>query len=531
MSNNLAKSALWVTFSEILFNLSGFVIHSVLGRFLGPADYGRYGIVITLTTMIIILIGNGIPTAMAKYISEYFETDAGMVRIIKKQAIKLQIIIIGGITLLFYFSIPLIAKLLGDPTLIPLFRISTLIIPAFAAASFYFSYYTGLHRFNLQGTLKALRSVFKIAFILGLAYFWRLEGSIVGYIVGPACVFLVAYLIDKFYIGPQLKKQEQQCHPEFISEPVLNLIQESNQKMLKQVQHDKAYFDWRKLTTYAWQVIVFFLAYELLISIDLYMVKGILRNDALTGIYNGALTVGRIPYYIFYAMTIFLLPMISKSTSQNNHGETKKILGQSLRILLLLLVPMIVLMSIYAEPILLDFYGKKYLAGAFPMSILEYGVGFLTIFYVMSFALNGAGKTKIVMWISIFGFMINAFLNYILIKKYSITGSAIATTIASFIIMAWILYYLWKEFGVLIKIKTLVKTIFAAGLMYSASLLFSKGEIVFIAWSVILFAFYLFILYLLKEIKKEDIEIIKTLILRKKKEEVEQELSGNEPGA
>jgi O-antigen/teichoic acid export membrane protein len=41
MSSNLAKSALWVTISEILFNLSGFVIHSVLGRFLGPADYGR----------------------------------------------------------------------------------------------------------------------------------------------------------------------------------------------------------------------------------------------------------------------------------------------------------------------------------------------------------------------------------------------------------------------------------------------------------------------------------------------------------
>jgi len=198
--------------------------------------------------------------------------------------------------------------------------------------------------------------------------------------------------------------------------------------------------------------------------------------------------------------------------------------------LLLLLVPMIVLMSIYAEPILLDFYGKKYLAGALPMSILEYGVGFLTIFYVMSFALNGAGKTKIVMWISIFGFFINAILNYVLIKKYSITGSAIATTIASFVIMIWILYYLWKEFEVLIKIKTLVKTLFAAALMYLASFLFSKGEIAFLGWSIILFAFYLFVLYILREIKKEDLEIIKSLIFRKKKEEVEQELSGNSSG-
>jgi len=140
--SSIAKSALWVTVSEIIFNLSGFIIHSILGRILGPADYGRYGLVVTLTTMVIILIGNGIPTAMAKYISEYFDTDARMVRAIKKQALILQVGIIGVITFLFYICAPLISKILGDPTLTPLFRLSTLIIPAFATASFYFSYYT-----------------------------------------------------------------------------------------------------------------------------------------------------------------------------------------------------------------------------------------------------------------------------------------------------------------------------------------------------------------------------------------------------
>lgn len=509
MSNGIAKSALWITLSEIIFNLSGFVIHSVLGRFLGPADYGRYGIIITLTTMVIILIGNGIPTAMSKYISEYFETNLGMVKKIKSQAIILQSILIGSITILFFLSIPLICRALGDPTLIPLFRISTLIIPAFAAASFYFSYYTGLHKFNLQAILKTLRSVFRIAFVIGLAYFWKVEGSIVGYIIAPGGVFLAAFLIDKFYISPQLKKKSE--------------VQIANDKDI--------YFDWKKLTNYAWQIIIFFLAYELLISIDLYLVKGILRDDNLTGIYNAALTVGRIPYYIFYAMTVFLLPMISKSTSQNNHKETSKILGQSIRIMLLVLVPMVILMSVFAKPILVDFYGARYSAGAFPMSILEYGVGFLTIFYVLSFAMNGAGKTKLVMSISIVGFVINAILNYILIKKYSITGSAIATTITSFIIMVWMLYYLWKDFGVLIKLKTLLKTLFAAALMYIASLFFPKGEISFIFWSIILFALYLFILYLVKEIKREDLAILREIITRKKKENVQEELSGNEPSA
>lgn len=489
--STLAKSALWVTFSEILFNLSGFIIHSLLGRFLGPADYGRYGIVITLTTMVIILIGNGIPTAMSKYISEYFENNLRMVKKIKKQAVLLQLIIVGGITILFFVSVPLICWALNDPTLIPLFRISTLIIPAFAAASFYFSYYTGLHQFNIQATLKTLRSIFRIVFVVALAYFWKVEGSIVGYIIAPGLVFLVAFMIDKFYIEPQLDKK---------------IVNEKDSPIE---------FPWKKLVNYAWQIVIFFLAYELLISIDLYLVKALLNDDHLTGIYNAALTVGRIPYYIFYAMTVFLLPMVSKSTSENNHEKTAKILGNSLRIMLVLLVPMIILMSVFARPILLDFYGAKYIEGAYAMSILEYGVGFLTIFYVMSFALNGAGKTKIVMLISIFGFFVNTLLNYLLIKKYGITGSAIATTVTSFIIMLWMLYYLWKYFGVLIKIKSLLKIVIAGSLMYASSLLFSKGEIAFLFWSIILFAFYLVVLVALGEIKKEDWQFIKKSFTKK----------------
>ena len=138
--SNIAKSALWVTISEIVFNLSGFVIHSIVGRMLGPADYGRYGLIITLTTMVIILIGNGIPTAMAKYISEIYDSNPMMVKIIKRQSMILQTIIIGVITIIFFFLAPVLARILNDPTLTPLFRISTWIIPTFAMASFYFSW-------------------------------------------------------------------------------------------------------------------------------------------------------------------------------------------------------------------------------------------------------------------------------------------------------------------------------------------------------------------------------------------------------
>ena len=509
--STLARSALWVTISEIIFNLSGFVIHSILGRVLGPSDYGRYGIIITLTTMIIILIGNGIPTAMAKYISEIFETNPRMVLKIKRQATILQTLIISAITIIFYFSADLISKILGDPTLAPLFRLSTLIIPVFAAASFYFSYYTGLHKFNTQATLKTLRSIFRIGFVVGLALIFGLKGSIAGYIIAPFLVFLVAYGIDRFKINRELKSSPQS--------PLIPLLKKGEE-----------YFPWKKLVNYAWQVVVFFLAYELLISIDLYLVKGILKNDATTGIYNAALTVGRIPYYIFYAMTIFLLPMVSRASSGNNFKNAKNIIGNALRIMLIFLAPMVILMSFYSKEILQLLYGEKYISGAVPMSVLVYGVGFLTIFYVLSFAMNGAGKTATAMIISAIGVIANAVLNYFLIIKMGILGSAYATSITSFIIMLFMLYFIKRDFGAGIRMVEFFKVIIAGVISYLVLLRLPAGKYNFIAFSFLVFAIYLFTLYLIKGLAKKDIEYFKSLMRNRKKEEVEEELSGNEPG-
>lgn len=506
---SIARSTFWLIISEIIFNLSGYIIHSFVGRILGPSDYGRYGLVVTLTTMVIILIGNGIPTAMAKYISEVFETNPAMVLLIKRKAIIAQSILIGLITIAFYFSSPLLANLLNDPSLTKLFRISTLIIPSFAAASFYFSFYTGLHKFNTQSILKTLRSVLKVVAIVGLAYAFSVPGSILGYALAAFSVFLIGFSLDQLFYTRSLKKAAK----------TQNLAPGSD-------------FAYSKLLNYAWQIILFFLAYELLISIDLYLVKGILHDDFQTGIYNAALTVGRIPYYIFYALTIMLLPVVSKSTAENDKEKTNAIISHSMRLMVILLVPAVILLAQFAEPVIRIFYSQKYVAAALPMSILAYGVGFLTIFYVMSFVLNGAGKTKVPMLISIFGVILNTVLNYFFIKQYGLVGSAIATSITSFIIMIIMLVAIHKDFGTLLKLKSLGKIACAAIITYAGSRIAPAGNISFIASSVVLMLGYLGILYVLKEVTADDLQYLLDIVgKKKKKKEIQEELAGNEPNA
>lgn len=486
MSKFLVKSFFWVTISEVIYNLSAYVIHSGMGRILGPAEYGRYGIVVTLTTMIVVLIGQGVPTAMAKYLGEIYDTKPGLVPIIKKQTVKIQFILIGAVTIIFFFLAPLISLILHDKSLTPLFQISTLVIPAFALASFYFYYYTGLHEFKTQAWLKTSRAFFRILFILGLALLlkskgYALQGALVGYVLAPLSIFFEANLLDKF----------------------------------KKVKAE-GFFDWRKLLHYAWPMTLFLIAYEFLITIDLYLVKGILRDDTLTGLYNGAITVGRIPYFLFYALTIILLPAVSKSTSSNNHAETKKLIGQSLRLMVMFLLPIAILMAVYSQPILQIFYGKKFLGAAGPMSILMSGVTFLTIFYVMAFALNGAGKVKAPMFISFAGLAMNIVLSYFFIHQYGLTGAAVATSITSFVAMVLVLAYSYNFFGYLFKFSSFVKILLASAIMYFVSTFFPSGHYTFILWSAILFAVYIFLLYIFREFGASDLEIVKQLLQKKK---------------
>lgn len=481
----LAKSFLFVLTSEIIYNLSSYVVHSGIGRILGPADYGRYGVVITLTTTIIILIGNGIPTAMSKYLSEIFETKSNLIPVIKRKAALIQVILMGIVTLIFFLLAPVFAYLLNDATLTPLFQISSFVIPTFALASFYFYYYTGIHKFKVQAFLKTLRSLSRIIFILGLAWLLKpkelsLEGGILGFALAPLLVFLGAILYDSFH------KYESRGN-----------------------------FDWKKLISYAWPVTFFMLAYELLISIDLYLVKGILASDYLTGIYNAAITVGRIPYYLFYALAIILLPTISKSTSSNNQAQTKKLVSQSLRLMVLFLVPVCILMALYAQPIIQIFYSKRFLEAAGPMSLFVFGVGFLTVFYILTFVLNGAGKVKVPMVISFFGLLSNTIITYILIKNYALWGAVIGTTFTSFAIMMIILIYSYQFFGYLFKLSSLIKISVGSVALLGVSLLFPREGFLFPLWSIILLAVYFLILFILKEVGPFEVKILKEMLAKK----------------
>lgn len=484
-----SQALVWLTASEVVFNIAAYVVHSVAGRILGPADYGRYGLVVTLTTMVIVLIGNGIPTTMSKYLSEVLEKDPKNIPAIKRKAALLQAALIGGITILFFLLAPVISWALRDPSLTPLFQLSALVIPAFAAASFYHHYLTGLHLFKLQAIIKIVRSFARIGFIALAAIYFGLEGAVGGYVLAPLFTFGAAILIDIFYIKRRLGLGT------------------------KTAGHD---FDFpaKTILAYAGPLTLFLVFYELLLTIDLYFVKALLQDDHLTGLYNAAITVGRIPYYLFAALAMILLPAISKTTAERNTAETTSLVNKSLRLMTLLLFPMVTLLIIYASPILHFFYGNRYDGAEHALGVFALGVGFLTVFYVLAFALNGAGLVRISMRLSFFGFLIMAALNFVLIPAFGIVGAALAATLTAAALTVSILIATETHFSVRLPRKTILLSLFATFIIVVLSRFLPQGAYSFLFSGTVLFALYFAFLRLFGELTDEDIDPFKKLLKR-----------------
>jgi stage V sporulation protein B len=445
---------------------------------LGPEDYGRFGLIVTLTTMIIVLVGNGVPTAMSKYLSEVFESKPGRIHAIKGTALKLQAGIILVLTGLFYALAPLVAWLLRDATLTPLFRLSAFIIPSFALASFYFYYYTGLHYFRLQAILKTLRSLARVLFIVGLGYFFSVQGALFGYIAAPLLVFAVAFLYDMLFVNPTLPPKESEFS-----------------------------FPARTMFQYAWPFTLFLIFYELVLTADLYFVKALLQNDYLTGLYNATITAGRIPYYLFYALTIILLPAVAKSRSTSTpqgHAETKKLIEKTLDLMYIVLLPLVALMAVYGPAVIGLLYGPQYEASVPSFTIFVFGAGMLTVFYVLSFALHGAGRVFIPMWSSFFGALLLSGLNFLWIPHYGISGAALAVSVTSFILMVIILLATKQEFSLSLRPKHFLLSLVSTLVVSFLAFHLSGNHFLFIFWSALLFGAHLAFLFITKVLKPHE---------------------------
>ena len=133
---SLLKGTFYIGISQIIFMLSGYIINFWLAGYLGPKNYGLYGVILSFLNIIRLISTGGFSQAVSKYCAE----DENLAYSIKISILKILTPFSIFIAIIFYFFSPLIAFILKDYKLIPFLRISIPIIPLFTIYSIFVGY-------------------------------------------------------------------------------------------------------------------------------------------------------------------------------------------------------------------------------------------------------------------------------------------------------------------------------------------------------------------------------------------------------
>jgi len=473
MAGSLAKGSLYLMSAQVAFLIAGYIIHAGLGRILGPATYGIFGVVLYLSMLTQDLVRNGVPQATSKFIAE----NPKRVGRITKTSLKLQLILSAGVFLFYFLSAGVIASLLGDTTLKPYIQLSAFLIPASAFFSLYVNILNGLRKYGEQGYCNILYAVGKVFFVfvlvgIGLGVY----GALLGYMVAP----LLGIFFARHFVKTPASESGRGINP-------------------------------KKLLNFSLPLIFYGITFTFLLSIDLFFIKRVLGNNVLVGYYTAASTLAKIPFYIFTAVGMALFPAISHSTSTRNAKLTRHYINSTFRYLIMTLLPVVILLSASSSTIVSIFYTHTYAPAAQPFSLLVIGMACFTLLSILNSIITASGKP----WVSLtflFSLVpISLFLLFLSVPSYKLLGAAFAMVFTYFFGFFIAALYVRLHFNALLPFYSLLRIAVGTVILLFITLNWHFTPVTLLPSYFVLLLLYLTILALLRELKEEDVILFKKL--------------------
>lgn len=463
--------------SQTILVALGYVTHILVGKIGGPPLYGVYGVVLSLMTIINMLLTLGIPVAASKETAENEENSGGVFA----SAIRLQIFFAAVLSAGTLLLAGPFASVLRDPTLVPIIRFTAVIYPATALYSLLSNTFNGLHAFTAQARLTVLYAVVKLAGSVGFLFAFRsVPAALSGFTAGGLAATAVGL--------PQ----------------VLATVR----------GRVRTRVPFSRLFVFAGTFVGMSIALQILMSLDLFLVKRILGDDTLVGLYNAAATIARIPYFILQGLGFVFLPSVAQLFKEDKE-RARAFIRATFRYLFLLLLPITALAATTSKALLSLFFSPAFAPAARPLTLLSLALGLLSAFYLLSTIAAGAGRPRVPLAISWTLIPLAAVLGMILIPRYHLPGAAVTTISAAAVGTLTLAAYMYRRFRITFPLLTLARGAAATAVAVVPTYFVSPSSLLLPFWYLTLLAAYGLTLVALGEVRAEDLARVKTLLPKK----------------
>ena len=168
--------------------------------------------------------------------------------------------------------------------------------------------------------------------------------------------------------------------------------------------------------------------------VDILMLSA-MTNAQAVGWYAAAYKLLSLTNLVPTILVTALFPALSREAALGS-DEAARIFTKGLKYLVFLALPMIAGATLLAEELVVFMFGTDFKNAAPALRILSWVSGILFLNVFLATLLTAANHQKKLVFVQIAGLLANLSLNYILIPKYSIAGSALATVITEGLILS-----------------------------------------------------------------------------------------------
>ncbi|SEQ42019.1 flippase [Natrinema salaciae] len=405
--------------ARAIYMLSSALLMFVLARYLlDPDGYGALYWAIGVLTIVQLFADLGLSRSVARYISEYRETDPGQVPHLLKTTVTAKIVLIAFVGYVLVVFHERIALALGEPGAVPFLAAGALYLAVFSMSTFSQVALQGFNHLGYSAIVQAVsgagRLLFSVAFVLaGLGAL----GAFFGYIVGYAIAAAIG--IGILYYGFFRRYEAAEEYEDGLS---------------------------RRLLEYSVPLTATQSANVIDKQIDIVLV-GLFLNPAAVAFYTLSKQITDFVLAPAESLGFTISPNFGEQKAAGQLEEARRIYQTSLTNILLLYVPAAAGLAIVAGPFLTMVFGSDYAAAVPVLQVLAGFVVLQAITNLTSDSLDYLGRAR-ERAIAKGGTAIANFgLNILLIPTIGVVGAAIATVATHSVYVAVNLYVVHSELG------------------------------------------------------------------------------------
>jgi len=454
--------------ANLLSFVSGYFIHVVSARVLGPVSYGRFVVVLTILLWVQRVQLGGIATTYGKLVSE----DHRHLRAVANMLWRISLPIASGLALLLVLLSPLVAHYADDRALIVPLLIGASHVVAGGLFGALARTFQGLHLFGRSALLRCFRAIGRAGLIL-LAVLVGLgpAGAVTGHALGTALAALAGWLLLRRFIEPAMPRRIEVG---------------------------------RRLLDVGLPALLVTIGLATLSAADLWTVSGLEPSKVARGTYAAGYQLASVTRVGTVALAYVIFARLSALMSQGRLAKARSIFRQAQRVYLLAMVPLVVLMAV-SGPALVRLVLSRQFAGAggfFAVLFASVGLwGFAVMHAQVPIGANRAWQAAAAILPLVAAGPVLMVLGY---RGYGLIGTAWAA-LATGVVAAGVLFAVaWRHLRACPQVATLVRTSAAAGAIGLVSAVARTEGWLLVLQVLALLAGYGALLWLLREFDEED---------------------------